>query len=282
MLSVFGNTIDPPYFDTLGVPIVAGRAFTEADGASSQRVAIVNQEVARRYWPGQDAVGKRIRIDAADGPWAEVVGVARTHKYLWFGEPPSEFVYLPFAQTERRQMTLLLESQGDPAQLAGPLRELARSLDPNVPMHDVRTLEELFFLRVVSLSTMLTQTVAAMGSLGLLLAVMGLYALMAYSVGRRTREIGIRMAVGAGRGPVLAMVLKHGLVLSLAGIAIGLLGSVAALRGLAAAISGVSGGSDPVVWIVLPLALIAVTIAATLVPARRASLVDPVKALRTE
>jgi putative ABC transport system permease protein len=280
-LSIFGSTVDPGYFDTMRVPIVKGRAFAETDGASSPRVAIVNEEVARKYWPGQDAVGKRLRLHGPDGPWLEVVGVARTHRYIWVGEPPSEYVYLPLAQTERQQMTLLLESHGDPALLAGPLRELARSLDPNVPMHNVRTMEELFFLRAVSLSTMLIQTVAAMGALGLLLAVMGLYALMAYSVGRRTREIGIRMAIGAGRRPVLGMVLKQGLALASAGVAVGLLASVAVVRLLAAAMSGVSS-SDPVVLVALPLAVVGVTLVATLVPARRAALVDPVKALRYE
>src|SRR5262245_3606874 len=143
-LSTFGAVVDEHYFDTFGVAIVKGRGFAETDRESAQRVAVVNEAAARKYWPGQDAIGKRLRLERADGPWAEVVGVARTHKYLWSGEPPIDYVYLPAAQTERRQMTLLVECEGDARGLAAPLRELVRSLDPDMPVHDLRTMEDFF------------------------------------------------------------------------------------------------------------------------------------------
>src|SRR5262249_40433734 len=138
-LFTFGAVVDEHYFDTFGVAILKGRGFAETDGESAPRVAVVNEAAARKYWPGQDAIGKRLRLERADGAWAEVVGVAKTHKYLWGGEPPTEYVYLPAAQTERRQMTLLVEGEGDAHGLAAPLRALVRSLDPNMPVHDLRT-----------------------------------------------------------------------------------------------------------------------------------------------
>src|SRR5262249_37310511 len=204
-LSTFGAVVDEHSFDTFGVAIVKGRGFAETDRESAQRVAVVNEAAARKYWPGQDAIGKRLRLERADGPWAEVVGVARTHKYLWSGEPPIDYVYLPAAQTERRQMTLLVECEGDARGLAAPLRELVRSLDPDMPVHDLRTMEDFFEKRAVTMPRMIVDTVGSMGVLGLSLALVGLYGLMAYSVSRRTREIGIRMAGGADPRAVLGL-----------------------------------------------------------------------------
>jgi ABC-type lipoprotein release transport system permease subunit len=192
-----------------------------------------------------------------------------------------EMIYVPFAQSERQEMTLLLEGSGDAAGLAPPLRELVRSLDPGVPIHDVRTMEDLFYLRAVSVSRIIVETVASMGLLGLALALVGLYGLMAYSVSRRTREIGIRMAIGADRGAVIGMVARQGLALALLGIALGLAASAGVSRLLASLVTGVAA-ADPVALVALPLALLAVTMVATVVPALRAARIDPVSALRQE
>jgi putative ABC transport system permease protein len=280
-LSAFGAVVDEHYFDTFGVAIVKGRGFEETDRESSPRVAVVNEVAARKYWPGQDAIGKRLRLESADGPWAEVVGVAKTHKYIWVGEPPTEYIYLPAAQTARRQMTLLLESRDDAEALAAPLRELVRSLDPNMPVHDLRTMEDFFQKRAVTLPAMIVDTVGSIGLLGLVLALVGLYGLMAYSVSRRTREIGIRMAIGADRGTVLGMVLRQGLGLSLVGIAVGLVAAAAVSRGLSAIIEGVAP-ADPVALVGVPASLLVVTTVAAIVPAWRAARVDPIRALRCE
>jgi putative ABC transport system permease protein len=280
-LSSFGAVVDEHYFETFGVAIVEGRAFAETDRESSPRVAVVNEEVARKYWPAEDAIGKRLRLDGPDGGWAEVVGVAKTHKYLWSGEAPTEYVYLAAAQTPRHQMTILLDAQGDAALLAAPLRDLVRSLDANMPIHDVRTMEDFFRKRAVNLPRMIVGTVGSMGLLGLLLALVGLYGIMTYSVSRRTREIGIRMALGADSRAVLCMVLRQGLLLSLVGIAVGLAASTALSRGLAALIEGVAP-VDPVALVAVPAALLSVTLLAALLPARRAARVDPIRALRWE
>src|SRR5262245_1556326 len=280
-LSSFGAVVDEHYFDTFGVAIVEGRGFAETDRETSARVVVVNEVMARKYWPGEDAVGKRVRLDSASGPWGEVIGVAKTHKYLWSGEGPVEYVYLPAGQVSRQQMTILLEAGGDATALAAPLRGLVRSLDPDMPVYDVRTMEEFFDNRAVRMPRMIVATVAAMGFLGLALALVGLYGLMAYSVSRRTREIGIRMAIGADAPGVLRMVLRQGLALSLAGIAIGLLASTVVCRGLAALVEGVAP-LDPVALVAVPAALLSVTLLATFVPARRAARVDPIRALRYE
>jgi putative ABC transport system permease protein len=207
--------------------------------------------------------------------------VARTHKYLWIGEAPSPFVYLPFRQSDLQAMTLMLLADGDPAPLAEALRETATRVAPDVAMFDVRTMEDLYLSRGVGIPRMLVQTVATMGLLGLGLAVVGLYGLMAYTVSCRTREIGIRMAIGAGRPAVLGMILRQGVGLALIGIGLGAVGSAAVSRGLASMISGVRAG-DPVPVVLMAIALVAAAALATIAPASRAARIDPLQALRQE
>ena len=208
-VQVFTDTVDEHYFDTMAVPIVRGRAFRESDTADAPHVAVVNEQFAGHYWPNRDAIGQRFRL-GAQGPWVEIVGVAKTAKYLWIGEGPTEFVYFPLAQHPSFQMTLLAQSFGDAAGLAAPLREMVRKLDPNQPVYGVRTMADFYQMRAVNVPGMINTIIGAMGLVGLLLAMTGLYGLMAYSVSRRTREIGIRMAIGAGRGSVERMVLRQG------------------------------------------------------------------------
>jgi putative ABC transport system permease protein len=281
LLATLGNVVGPEYFEVAGVPLMSGRPFAETDTEETPRVAIVNEEAARRYWPGEDPLGKRLRLGSADGAWAEIVGVARTHKYLWIGEAPSPFVYLPFRQSDLQAMTLMLLADGDPAPLAEALRETATRVAPDVAMFDVRTMEDLYLSRGVGIPRMLVQTVATMGLLGLGLAVVGLYGLMAYTVSCRTREIGIRMAIGAGRPAVLGMILRQGVGLALIGIGLGAVGSAAVSRGLASMISGVRAG-DPVPVVLMAIALVAAAALATIAPASRAARIDPLQALRQE
>jgi putative ABC transport system permease protein len=209
--------------------------------------------------------------------------VAKTVKYLWVAEAPTEFLYLPLSQHAQSRMTLLAESAGAPAGLAEPLREVVRSVDANQPIYGVRPFEDFYQFRAVSQPNMIVETVAAMGVMGLVLAMVGLYGLVAYAASRRTREIGIRMAIGARRSSVLRMVLQQGLVLALSGTAVGLVASFGAARVLEAMYSG--SGPDlpayPVYLLVVP-SLLAVTMLAAYIPARRASRVDPMKALRYE
>jgi len=196
--------------------------------------------------------------------------------------PPSDFVYLPYRQTKPRQMVLLARSIGDAAALAAPLREVVRGLDPNLPIFNVRTMEDLYRMRAVSVFNVLVTIVAGMGAMGLGLAIVGLYGLVAYAASRRTREIGIRLAIGAERGTVLRLVLRQGLGLALTGLVVGLVASVGAGRLLIAAFpSGDNQRDLTTLFLVVPIVL-AVTFVASYIPALQASRINPINALRQE
>ena len=279
------SLVDEGYFDTIGLPIVNGRGFQATDDADAPGVAVVNEAFARRYWPGQDPIGKRVRVDTTEGPWVEIVGVAKTSKYGFVFEPPMEFVYFPYRQRPSESMFLLVHAQGDPVRLAAPLRDVVRRLDANMPVSNVRTMAELYRMRSTVVLDVIVRLVAAMGTMGLGLAIVGLYGLVAYAASRRTREIGIRMAMGADQFDVVRMVVRQGLVLAVTGLGVGLLASAAATRGLTAVFpggAGGDGGTDLVTFPLVALAVLAVTLLAAYVPARRASRINPTDALRNE
>jgi macrolide transport system ATP-binding/permease protein len=277
------NRVDENFFDTMGVRLVAGRAFRETDDLKMPLVAIVNETVARHYWPGQSAVGKRVRWGSSNGPWVEIAGVAVTGKYVYMGESPQEFLYVPWRQHPRDHLILLAESAGSPAALAAPMREMVRTLDAAQPIFDVRTMEEIFDLRATKIASVLIQTVAFMALMGLALALVGLYGLVAYSVNRRTREIGIRIAIGASRASVLLMVLRRGLTLTLSGALVGMVASIFAGRLLETVFDNAFTTLGTVVTcLAVALAMLVVTMLAAYIPARRASRVDPTIALRYE
>lgn len=279
--AVLSVRVDEHYFDVLGLTLLRGRAFTAEDAAGRPKVAIVNETFARHYWPDEDPVGKRFRL-VRDGTWVEVVGLAKTSKYLFIAEPPTEFVYFPYRQRRPDEMVMILQSAGDPAALAAPLREMVHRLDANLPIYNVRTMEDFYRMRATSIFNVLITTVGGMGLMGLGLAIVGLYALVAYAASRRTREIGIRMAIGADQAAVLKMVLGQGLVLAIVGLVVGLAASVGAGQLLAAAFpSGDDQRDLGTLVIVIPIVL-AVTFLAAYVPARRASRASPVLALRQE
>ena len=278
---VFQNSIDERYFDVMQTPLVRGRAFAASDKADSTQVAIVNEEFAKTYWPKQDAIGKKIRLNDVNGPVFQVVGVAKTAKYLFIAEPPQQFVYFPFTQRPQTRMSILLETYGDPAAMTAPLREVVRSLNPDQPIYNTHTLANFYEQRGTGIFLMILQLVATMGLLGLTLAVVGLYGLIAYSVSRRTQEIGIRMALGAQRSDVAALVLRQGFVLAIMGIAIGFAASIAVRGILAQGLIGL-GTLSPAVLAIVPVGLLLVTMAACYLPARRAAQIDPLRALRWE
>jgi macrolide transport system ATP-binding/permease protein len=276
-----GNTVDERYFDVMKTPIVRGRAFTTGDKADSARVAIVNEEFAKKYWPNQDAIGKKIRLNDPSGPVAQVVGVAKTAKYIFIGEPALPFLYLPLTQHTQTRMSLVVETFGDPATMTAPLREVVRSINPDQPIYNTHTFATFYEQRATEVFLMIFETVCAMGLLGLVLAVVGLYGLIAYSVSRRTQEIGIRMALGAQRSNVAALILRQGFVLAIIGVAIGFAASIAVRGILAQGLIGL-GTLSPAVLAIVPIALLAVTMAACYLPAHRAARIDPIRALRWE
>src|SRR6266581_2805813 len=213
------------------IKVSRGRAFTSADTATSGGVAIVNEQFAGRYWPNQDPIGRRVRLARNPGGWLEIVGVTRTGKYLWIAEPPTPFLYLPFAQHERSRLSLLVESTTtDAAALASPLRALVAAIDVSQPIANTQPFARLYQERAIVVPRILMQTAGAIALLGLTLALVGVYGLVAYSVARRTREIGIRMAIGAAKSDVLSMVLRQGLALSVTGVAAGGMASIVVAR----------------------------------------------------
>jgi macrolide transport system ATP-binding/permease protein len=278
-VTVLAARVDEQYFDTLGLTLLGGRNFSVDDSFDRPRVAIVNQPFAQHYWPNQDPIGKRFQTLGDEKEWVQVVGLAKTSKYIFIAEAPVEFVYFPHRQKKLREMTLLAQSQGDAGALAAPLREMVRGLDPNMPIYNVRTMEQFYQMRAISIFRVLVSTVAGMGAMGLGLAIVGLYGLVSYAAARRTREIGIRMAIGADRGAVSRMVLRQGAVLAVVGLLIGLAGSVGAGELLRAAFPGDDQRDGGALLIVIPIVL-SVTLLAAYLPARRASRLNPVQALR--
>jgi predicted permease len=275
------DTVDDGFFATMGITILRGRGVRASDSADAPRVAVVNEQFARHYWPNADAVGQHIRLESRTGAPVEVIGVAQTITYRQTFEKPADFVYLPLAQHPSARMVLVLRSAGDPHQLIDPLKDVVRSLDANLPISDARTYEDVYRYSAVEGPGVGIHLIETMGVVGLVLAISGLYGLVAYNVSRRTREIGIRIAIGAGPADVLRLVMGKGLVLVGTGTAIGLVLGLA-LERLMNAVLFNAGGVDVLAYIVIVPSLLLATLLATYVPARRAAKIPPTQALRYE
>ncbi len=274
------EVVGADYFQAMQIPLVAGRRFTEADGPDGQRVVIVDQYLVDRYFPGRDPIGQQIRRGGPTSQPFTIVGVVGTINAIDLGQPVAkERLYYPLPQAPMMNaMGLVVKSGRDPLALVPELRALVASIDPEQPLADVRTMEEWV---AGSLEARKTPTVllALFGAVALVLAAMGIYGVLAYGVAQRERELGIRQALGADRPDILSLVLKEGLRTAGLGLAIGLVASAALTRYLSGLLFGVSA-LDPIVFIVVTIALLAVAAAACYVPARRATAVDPVVALR--
>jgi predicted permease len=275
------DTVDEGYFETMAIPILRGRGFLASDTAKAPRVAVVNGQFAKHYWPGEDAVGKHIRLDSRAGTLVEIVGVAQTIKYQGSIEKPMDFVYMPLAQHPVARMVLMLRSSGDPLQLVQPVKDMVRTLDPNLPMLHTMAYEDYYQNQAVEGPRIAMKLVASMGVVGLLLAIAGLYGLVAYNVSRRTREIGIRMALGAASSDVLRLVMGKGIVLVAIGTVIGLAMGFA-LEQLMNSMLFNAGGVDILAYVIVVPSLFVVTMLAAYLPARRASRIAPTQALRYE
>jgi len=271
--------ITPNYFRTLQIPIVEGRDFTLQDSAKSQRVTIVNEEFVNRYWPKQDAIGKRLYSDLPK-EWLTVVGVARNNKVNWLNEKPTPFVYLPLYQMYTPSMIINARVIGDPLTFAKTIENTVHELNSDLAVFDVTTLElrnqfASFGQRVAG------AFVGAFGLLALVLAAVGIYGVTAYSTRQRTHEIGIRIALGAAKHDVLRLVLGHGLRLTLGGVGLGLTLSFVLTRFLGSLLLGVTS-TDALTFSSVAMLLCAVALLACFLPARRAMRVDPIVALRYE
>ena len=277
----FLNLVDDRYFRVMDLKLLRGRTFDTRDTASSPRVAIINDTVAKKMFPNREALGARMRLDNAEGPVVEIVGIAKTGKYLYWAEPPEPFLWMPFAQDYDPVVTLHVRTEGDPTAMAGAIRDTVRAINPDMPVFSVRSMEAFYDARAMLGPRITMQLVTATGLIGLLLAVIGLYGVVAYAVSRRTREIGIRMAIGANPGNVLRMILAQGMVFTAIGIGAGLAMAFFASQVVAGFVVGVSP-RDPAIFLGVPIILAVVMIAACWLPAWRAARIDPTLALRQE
>ena len=277
----FNNQVQPDYFRAVGVHVIKGREFTEADSATAPKVAIVNETFANKIWPGQDPTGKIFRTEK-DGPAIQVVGLTRTGKYTFLYETPQLFVYFPVAQRYVAAATLMVYSQDDPLRLVGPVRDQIQQLDGSLPVFDVNTMEaHVEYGKPLLPARLGAMLVGAFGMVGLVLATVGVYGVVSYSVSQRTHEIGIRSALGAQRRSVLGMVLKQGMTMALIGTAIGIVLAFLLFRGLHSVLYGVAS-TDLVTLAAVSSLLLAIAFVASYIPALRATQVDPVVALREQ
>ena len=270
----------PGYFQTMEIPLVAGRVFTERDREDAPLVVVINETFARRFWPGESAVGKRFRYSRADAPLVEVAGVVKDGKYFSLGEDPKPFFFLPLLQSYEEPTTLIARTTNNPSAVLATIRSEILKLDPTMPFVDVKTLTEhmslsLFPLRIGA------SVVGSFGLLALLLAAIGIYGVMAFAVSQRTREIGIRMALGAQGADVVRLIIRQGLTLMLLGLGLGLAGALMLTRLMSSVLYGVSA-IDAATFVSVTALLALVVLLACYLPARRATKVDPMIALRCD
>jgi predicted permease len=278
--AILFNCVDPAYFETMKIPLLYGRSFTDSDSGTSVHVAVVNQTMAERFWPNEDAIGKRFTTDETKGTSWQVVGVAQNGKYAFLAEAPQPYFYLPLAQSFTSMRVLELRTSSAPEELMLPVQQQIKGLDPGLPIFLLRTMTDSLAgsngFMIFRLGALLASSIGAMG---LTLAVVGVYGVVAFAASQRTREIGIRIALGANRTQVLKLVLRQGLRVILAGALLGLVGAFAISREIANLLMGVSA-TDPLTFVTATLLLLAVALYACFVPARRAMNVDPMVALR--
>jgi putative ABC transport system permease protein len=287
-MTVAGHqNVTPDFFRTLGIPLVQGRDFTSGDVAGAPPVAIINETMARMYWPSwkenaQNPIGHRIKLGAprAPGNWMTIVGIVRDIPHRGVDSQPKPDWYWPQSQLPNRSMTLFVRTSLDPADLATVIRQKIRGIDPSQPIASFGTMNEVI-ASSISPRRFSMLLLAIFASITLLLAATGVYGVMAYATAQRTREVGIRIALGAQRGAVIRLILKQGLTLTLIGIITGVAGALAAARAMSGLLYGISP-TDPITFAAISLLLLAVALLACYLPARRATKVDPMVALRTE
>ncbi|HKO96752.1 MAG TPA: ABC transporter permease [Pyrinomonadaceae bacterium] len=276
------TVVSPNYFRTMGITLREGRDFTEADTATATNVTVVDERLARQYWPGASAVGKRVRFGPPESnePWFTVIGVAGAVRHARLDRETRQTVYVPYHQVPIREMTMALRTSGDPESLAGAVRKEVLALDKDQPVTNVLTMNA-----VISRSVWQPRFYAILfgifAVLALVLAAVGIYGVMSYAVTQRTQEIGIRMALGARAVDVLRLVVKNGMTLITIGVVIGLVAALALTRLMATLLFGVTP-TDMLTFIAVSAVLVLVALVACLVPARRATKVDPLVALRYE
>jgi predicted permease len=281
--TAMAGSAGPGYFETMGTPIVNGREFTDQDREDVERTAIVNETLARRLFhvaSTADVIGKRFSFSSSGGPFVRVVGVVKDGKYFNIAEEPRMFVWTPLAQSYSSSIILVVRTEGRPEPAIAAVRSAVQGLDPTLPLYDVKTMTEHMKLALFPARVAAT-VLAGFGLVALTLAAIGIYGVTSYSVAQRTREIGIRMALGAQRRDVLRLILSNGLKLALIGVVIGLVGAALLTKVITSLLFGITP-MYVVTFVIVSVGLTIVSLVACYIPARRATKVDPLTALRYE
>ncbi len=278
--SVSSNVVGPKYFRTMGIGLLRGRDFSLQDTEDKPGVVIVNESFAQRHLPGKEIMGRRISFNGTAGPWREIVGLVHDSKYLTLGEPPTPVAYLPLQQNHETGMTLHVRAAGDPSSIVTAIRSEVQSLEKNLPVNNPTPMNE-WIINSLYAARMGAILLGIFASLALVLASIGLYGVMSFAVSQRTRELGIRMALGAQAADVFRLVLRQGMGLVACGVALGLGAAAIVTRLLTSFLYGVSA-TDRITFAIIPVVLALVAGIACYIPARRATKVDPLLALKYE
>jgi len=279
LTSTDDTTITPDYLRAMDIPLLHGRFFSEADNAGAPLVVILDEQVAKRAWPAENPIGKRVR-SGPSSPWAEVVGVVGHIRHENLETDERLQIYWSYQQRARDRMSLVVRTSADPHALVPLVLNTIRSIDPDQPAFAIKTMSEVID-QSLSLRWFNALVVSLFAMSSLLLAMIGIYGVIAWNVRQQTREIGVRVALGANRNSLLMMVIGKGLKMTAAGIGLGLLASFVLSRFLRSLLFGI-GQTDPLTFVVVPLLLLLASVLACVIPARRAIKVDPIIALRYE
>jgi putative ABC transport system permease protein len=275
------QVISPSYFETMGIPLLRGRLFTDRDNQDAMPVVVINDAMARRYWPGEDPIGKRISaMEFKDGAWLTVAGIVGDVRHVGLHLQPYPQVYISYMQNPHWATSLIVRTISDPAKVVPAIRGQMNIIDRDQPLYNVRTMNDVLS-NSISRPRFNTQLISILTAVALVLTAVGIYGVISYSVSQRYHEIGVRIALGARQRDILFMIIGHGLKLALIGIAVGLAAAFALSRLMTRLLYGVSV-TDPLIFIGIPAIIAAVVVAACYIPARRATKIDPMVALRYE
>ena len=272
--------VSPDYFRALRIPLRRGRLFDSHDAKGAPEVAVINETLARRFFPNEDPIGKRITLHTVIEEWSTIIGVVGDVKGSALTAEPYPQIYASYLQSPSRSMTLVVRTAGDPLAISGSVREQVHSLDREQPLYNLRSFEQVLSSSI-SRPRFNMFLITILACLALLLAAIGIYGVIAYSVTQRTHEIGVRIALGATHGDVIRLVVRQGVLLAAAGLGIGLLAAIAVTRAMAALLYGISA-TDPATFLGVAVVLGGIAFIASYIPARRAARVDPLIALRYE
>lgn len=280
------NQVEVGYLEAMGINLLQGRTFQSGDGAEGSRAVIVTQSFAEHWWPNESPLGRRMRLGFPDEDWYQIVGVVADAHYISLEQAPDEMVYWPAtvgpaeSPQPTRSMAVVMKTSTDPLAFIAVLRREVRALNPRIPVSDPRTMEDVVGAAMSRTSFTMVLLGAASG-IALVLGLVGIYGVISYVVAQRTREIGVRMALGATAPSVRRMVVRQGMALATAGVGLGLIAAVALSSVMASLLYGVSA-TDPLTYGSVALVLVVVSLTASWIPARKASSVDPSRALRSE